>query len=192
MSFLNCSYCIFQITNLNDLSRHLNHCRNRQNVNDHRDLDDFEKFVEEDFHEVKIIDFEENDEENVDDQEIMLQNVEDQDIILSNVERIATMQQEIDVSNIENEFIQEIDENFNTTSENIVTYFQRIMRDKFEILFISFSIKENTFEMIENQQIESSVDASDVLNTSNTSDVDESNSNVFHFFLNERNYALTL
>jgi hypothetical protein len=170
----------------------LNHCRNRQNVNDHRDLDDFEKFVEEDFHEVKIIDFEENDEENVDDQEIMLQNVEDQDIILSNVERIATMQQEIDVSNIENEFIQEIDENFNTTSENIVTYFQRIMRDKFEILFISFSIKENTFEMIENQQIESSVDASDVLNTSNTSDVDESNSNVFHFFLNERNYALTL
>jgi hypothetical protein len=67
MFFLNCFYCIFRITNLNDLSRHLNHCRSRQNENNHKDLDDFEKLVEEDFHEVKIIDFEKNDEENVDD-----------------------------------------------------------------------------------------------------------------------------
>ncbi len=50
----------------------MNHCRSRQSENNHRDLDDFEKLVEEDFHEVKIIDFEENDEKNVDDQEIML------------------------------------------------------------------------------------------------------------------------
>jgi hypothetical protein len=132
---------------------------------------------------VKIIDFEENDEENVDDQEIMLQDVEDQNIILSNVERIATMQQEIDVSNIENEFIQKTDENSNTTNENIVTYFQRIMKNRFEILFISFSIKENIFEMIENQQIESFVDVFDVLNTSNTNDVDESIAMCFIFFL---------
>jgi hypothetical protein len=170
----------------------LNHCRSRQNENNHKDLDDFEKLVEKDFHEVKIIDFEENDEENVDDQEIMLQDVEDQEIILSDVEKVATVQQEIDVSNIENEFIQETDENFNTTNENIVTYSQRIMRDKSEILFISSFIRENTFEMIENRQIESSVDASDVLNTSNTNDVDEQNNNEFHFFLNEKDYALTL
>ncbi len=44
------------------------------------------------FHEVKIINFEENDEENVDDQKIMLQNVEDQKIILQDVEKVATMQ----------------------------------------------------------------------------------------------------
>jgi hypothetical protein len=141
---------------------------------------------------MKIIDFEENDEENVDDQEIMLQNVEDQKIILSDVEKIATVQQEIDVSNIENEFIQKTDENSNTTNENTVTYSQRIMRDKSEILFISSFIRENTFEMIENRQIESSVDASDVLNTSNTNDVDEQNNNEFHLFLNEKDYALTL
>jgi hypothetical protein len=170
----------------------LNHCRNRQSENNHRDLDDFEKLVEEDFHEVKIIDFEENDEENVDDQKIMLQDVENQKIILSDVEKIATMQQKMNVSNIENEFIQKIDENFNTTSENTVTYFQRIMKNRSEILFISFFIKENTFEMIENRQIESSVDAFDVLNTSNTNDVDEQNNNEFHFFLNEKDYALTL
>jgi hypothetical protein len=170
----------------------LNHCRDRQSVNDHKDLDDFEKLVEEDFHEVKIIDFEKNDEENVDDQEIMLQDVENQKIILSNVEKIVTIQQEIDVLNIENEFIQEIDENSNTTSENIVTYFQRIVKNRFEILFISSFIRENTFEIIENQQIESFVDVFDVLNTSNTNDVDESNNNVFHFFLNEKDYALTL
>jgi hypothetical protein len=170
----------------------LNHCRNRQNENNHRDLVDFEELAEKDFHEMKIIDFEENDEENVDDQEIMLQDVEDQKIILSNVEKVVTMQQEIDVSNIENEFIQETDENFNTTNENIVTYFQRIMRDKSEILFISSFIKENTFEMIENRQIELSVDAFDVFNTSNTNDVDERNNNEFHFFLNKKDYALTL
>jgi hypothetical protein len=41
---------------------------------------------------VKIINFEENDEENVDDQKIMLQNVEDQKIILQDVEKVATMQ----------------------------------------------------------------------------------------------------
>jgi hypothetical protein len=151
----------------------LNHCRSRQSENNHKNLDDFEKLVEKDFHEVKIIDFEKNDEENVDDQETMLQDVEDQEIILSNVEKIVTMQQEIDISNIENAFIQETDENSNTTSENIVTYFQRIMRDRSEILFISSFIRENTFEMIENRQIESFVDASDVFNTSNTNDVDE-------------------
>jgi hypothetical protein len=69
----------------------LNHCRNRQNVNNREDLDDFEKIVKENFHEVKIINFEENDEENVDDQEIMLQNVEDQKIILQDVEKVITV-----------------------------------------------------------------------------------------------------
>jgi hypothetical protein len=122
----------------------------------------------------------------------MLQDVEDQEIILSDVEKIVTVQQEIDISNIENEFIQKTDENFNTTNENTVTYSQRIVRDKFEILFISSFIRENTFEMIENRQIESSVDVSDVFNTSNTNDVDEQNSNEFHLFLNEKDYALTL
>ncbi len=102
------------------------------------------------------------------------------------------MQQENDVSNIESEFIQKTYQNSNTTNENTVTYSQRIMRDKFEILFISSFIKENTFEMIKNRQIESSVDDFDVLNTSNTNDVDEQNSNEFHFFFNEKDYALTL
>ncbi len=122
----------------------------------------------------------------------MLQNVEDQKIILQNVEKVATMQQEFDVLNIESESIQKTDENFNATNENIVTYFQRIMRNRSEILFISSFIRENTFEMIENQQIESIVDAFDVLNTSNINDVDEQNNNEFHLFFNEKDYALTL
>jgi hypothetical protein len=66
------------------------------------------------------------------------------------------------------------------------------MKDKSEILFISSFIRQNIFEMIENRQIESSVDAFDVFNTSNTNDVDEQNNNEFHFFFNEKDYALTL
>jgi hypothetical protein len=66
------------------------------------------------------------------------------------------------------------------------------MKNRFEILFISFFIRKNTFEMIENQQIESTVDVFDVFNTSNTNDVDEQNNNEFHSFLNEKDYALTL